>query len=72
MKVSIIIQRGLIRRSNLSIINKIKELHAIPSPLEGEGYFQYEQKPASIRKLGEGYRNECMLFTPHHFSSTRE
>ena len=28
----------------------------IPSPLEGEDAFQFEQKPANIRKAGEGYR----------------
>lgn len=29
--------------------------HSAPSPLAGEGGFQCEQKPASIRKAGEGY-----------------
>jgi len=27
----------------------------LPSPLEGEGDFQCEQKTASIRKSGEGF-----------------
>ena len=35
------------------------------SPLRGEADFQYEQKPASIRKAGEGECNKYALFHPH-------
>lgn len=34
------------------------------SPLEGEVFFQYEQKPANIRKKGEGNCNVSELFNP--------
>ena len=38
---------------------------SFPSPLRGEGDFQNEQKPVSIRKSGEGVRDQYTLFPPH-------
>ena len=46
-------------------IKKLNILNILTSPLAGEVGFQCEQKPASIRKAGEGFRNLHTLFTPH-------
>jgi len=40
----------MLKRGLKATINRNKQ----SSPLEGEDAFQYEQKPASVRKAGEG------------------
>jgi len=49
--------------SNINM--SIKSIKILTSPLGGEVCFQREREPASIRKQGEGNRNNCGLFTPH-------
>jgi hypothetical protein len=49
----------------LSSVLNSKRAIILTSPLVGEVDFQYEQKPASIRKSGEGCCNQRSFFTPH-------
>ena len=44
---------------------KVCKTRVCPSSLAGEGDFQHERKPASVRKSGERFRNWHAYFTPH-------